>query len=171
MIKGRSGVVRSMALVTLLATALGLPSTAAAATDCGELTVEPASGMVGTAFTISGKLGDPTRLTLFHEGKQVAQLEMELENDDSFKYRFGPMEPGRWRALAVIPDTECGMEVSFTAKALPQTTTTAGVPVVPPAVPAALLAQAALLAFLAGWQRLGGGDVRRIGRKRSSGRG
>ena len=126
----------------------------AAQGDC-HVSVSPDSGSVGTVFTVSGTgFGEPTILTVFRDGVEVSENEVELTAETgAFTQEVTADAAGTWLARAVLPESECGGEVEFAvlpnSAAEARTDGYAGT-----AVPPAAVVAAACLGLLLGFRRL-----------------
>ncbi len=132
----------------------------AAQGDC-HVSVSPSSGSVGTVFTVSGMgFGEPTVLTVFRNGVEVSETEVELSAETgAFTHEVTADAAGTWLARAILPESECGGEVEFTV--LVNSATEEPKPTSPGAgeLGAALLA-AACVGLLLGLRRLAPDRVR-----------
>lgn len=107
-----------LVVVGLAATWLMAAPTVAAQGEC-VVSVEPTSGTVGTEFTVSGSgFGEPTIVTVFRNGTQVSETEVQLDADTgSFTFEVTADAAGTWLVRAILPESECGDEVEFAALA------------------------------------------------------
>jgi hypothetical protein len=114
-------------MVFLAATWLVAAPTVAAQGDC-VVSVEPTSGTVGTEFVVTGSgFGEPTIVTVFRNGTQVSETEVQLDADTgSFTFEVTADAAGTWLVRAILPESECGDEVEFAALANTSTEPGAG---------------------------------------------
>ena len=144
-----------LALAALAAAALPV----AAQGDC-HVSVSPSSGAVGTVFTVTGTgFGEPTVLTVFRNGVEVSETEVELTTDTgAFSHEVTADAAGTWLARAILPESECGGEAEFTV--LVNTSTDAASPTPTFSVQHGVVLAAAFLGLLLGFRRLAPRRVR-----------
>ena len=146
-----------LAAVTTVLVALGAPGAVAAGEVTCTVSVAPASGVAGTIFMIEGSgFGSPVEITFEKDGVEVRTDTIEELDDPatggfSLAFEATAGDEGEWSVLAVLPESECGDEATFTVTALPDTAraSLSGQPSTPAAPALALLAIAGSAFLLA----------------------
>jgi hypothetical protein len=126
--RGARAAVAAVLLLQAVTLLLLVPATAAAAEGECTLSVSPASARAGATFTFTGSGYTPTQLELSKDGGAATTVELAI-TDDPFTIRIDtrPGDEGTWTARAIVPETECAGEVTFTVS-LPPTDAAAAMP-------------------------------------------
>jgi hypothetical protein len=127
-----------------------------AADHCGaQMDITPAAGQGGTTFLIKPNLGANTVLMLSRNGRRVLTVQLP---DPALRYQFHSRsgDAGAWTAEAAVQgQSACGSEGEFSITGLPSTATAIAdeAPPTSPAIPIPLLAAAAIVGGILGWNR------------------
>jgi hypothetical protein len=117
------GTLESLILVAIAALALVVPGAAGA--SC-EMTVDPATAIAGSVFTLHGSGFTPTELMLQREGGTASTIPLDLGTADPFDIPIGSKQTdvGTWHATANEPGV-CSASTSFVATLASTDTTVA----------------------------------------------